>query len=116
MHYGDIMIVNLYIFVLKGCLMKMVSRTFHLYRYQILPTVENFQSDFHTGITSKEELISKKNEIFANEVKGIKTHYHSRAELTHELYEAGNLIVIKLGANRSLVRITKDLEEEEIDN
>jgi hypothetical protein len=68
--------------------MKTLSRTFHLYRYQILPTVEDLQLDFIAGITSKEELIRRKNAIFADVIKNTKKEFfHPRAELTHQLYE-----------------------------
>jgi hypothetical protein len=98
--------------------MKMISCSFHLFRFQILPTVteDGFQTDFITGISTREELISKKNEIFANAVKEIKAYTHPRAELTHELYLDGDLMVIQLAANRFIYRITKELEEEQLDN
>jgi hypothetical protein len=97
--------------------MKTLSRTFHLYRYQILPTVEDLQLDFIAGITSKDELIRRKNAIFADVIKNTKKEFfHPRAELTHQLYEMGDFMVLKLGANRSLIRITKSFEEEELEN
>ncbi len=96
--------------------MTRTSRTFHLYRYQIVPTVEDFQSDFVTGIESIEELVSRKNEFFADALRSKKEFVHPRADLTHQLYEIGEFFVMKLGANRGLTRITRDFEEEQLEN
>ena len=97
--------------------MKTLTRTFHLYRYQILPTVEDLQLDFVAGITSKDELIRRKNTIFADLIRNTpKEFFHPRAELIHQFYEIGDFMVLKIGANRSLIRITKNFEEEELEN
>ena len=93
-----------------------LTRTFHLYRYQIVPTVEDFQLDFVTGIQSREELINKKNDIFAEALKSKKEFIHPRAELTHQLDVIKNFFVIRLAARRKLIRITKELQKEELDN
>jgi hypothetical protein len=105
-----------YIGILEGYKVTTHDRTFHLYRYQIIPTVEDFQLDFITGIKSRDELISKKNDLFVEALKNKKEFVHSRAELTHKLDEFGNFLVLKLGANRSLVRTTRELETEVLDN
>jgi hypothetical protein len=99
--------------------MKKTSRTFHLYRYQIVPTIGEHQLNLFSSeieISSIEELISKKNEIFANVIQKQREFYHPRAELTHKLYQDDGFIVLKIGANRSLIRITKEFKEEELDN
>lgn len=97
--------------------MKTFSRSFHLYRYQINPTVESWQPDvFGEGIKSIAELKSKKNEIFISALKDIPQFFHPRAELTHKLFPFDNFLVLKLGANRSLIRTTKEFEEEILDN
>ena len=41
---------------------------------------------------------------------------HVRAELTHLLFEFGDNIVLKIGAKRGLIRITKDFKMEQLDN
>ena len=65
--------------------------------------------------TSIEELISQKNEIFARVLREQKTFRHVRAELTHELYEFGDFIVMRIGARRGLIRKTKDFKQEQLD-
>jgi len=99
--------------------MNTTSRTFQLFRFQILPTIGEHQLDLffpQNEITSLEELKSRKNEIFADAIRKLTEFYHPRAELTHKLFEFNEYFVIKIGANRSLTRITKDFETEELDN
>ena len=67
---GDKMkIVPYYYFVIfKGCFMTTLTRTFHFYRYHILPTIPPQQMELaftKEEYTTIEELISQKNEIFA---------------------------------------------------
>lgn len=107
------------IFIVKGLFMDNSSRTFQLFRFQILPTIGEQQLDlfFHPNhITSLEELKSKKNEFFAEVIRSLTEFNHPRAELTHKLVEVNEYFVLKIGANRSLTRITKEFEKEELDN
>ena len=99
--------------------MENISRFFHLYRYQIVPTVNDLQltmlpSRYH--ILSLDDLITQKNQIFSDVIQAQVEYKHPRAELTHKLYQSKSFFVLKLGANRSLIRITKEFKEEELDN
>ncbi|MEW6586241.1 MAG: hypothetical protein AB1442_11610 [Nitrospirota bacterium] len=99
--------------------MKKTGRTFNFYRYQILPKFEERQLELFVPrleISSMEELISKKNEIFADALKKQGKFSHPRSELTHQMDEVNGFLVLQIGANRSLIRITKDFVPEELDN
>ena len=99
--------------------MSITSRTFQLYRFQILPTIGEQQLDLffpQEQFATLEELKSKKNDIFAEALRNLKALHHPRAELTHKFDEIGDYFVLKIGANRSLKRITKEFEIEELDN
>jgi hypothetical protein len=98
--------------------MTTLTRTFHFYRYQILPTIppEQMELAFNKeDYTTIEELVSQKNEIFARVLREQKSFRHVRAELTHLLWEFGDFIVLKIGAKRGLIRITKDFKMEQLD-
>ena len=100
--------------------MAKTARTFHIYRFQILPTFSEKDFDLYFPpqfeIKSVEELASKKNQLFANALRKEADLKHSWATLTHQLYEVDDFFVLKIGANRGLVRITKDFVEEVLDN
>ncbi len=74
--------------------MTTLTRTFHLYRFQILPTIppEQMELAFNKDeYTTIDELVKQKNEIFARVLREQKTFRHVRAELTHLIDEFGNL-------------------------
>jgi hypothetical protein len=107
-----------HIVIFKGCFMPTLTRTFHIYRYQLLPTIPPEQMELaftKEEYTSIEELVSQKNEIFAHVLREQKTFRHVRAELTHLLAEVGNFIVLQIGAKRGLIRKTKDFRMEQLD-
>lgn len=99
--------------------MKFKTRTFQLYRYQLLPTQNDQLRLLYSpekDISNQEELIRRKNEIFESALKDSKEFTHPRAELTHMFFQVDKYFVIKIGANRSLIRITKEFKKEELDN
>ena len=100
--------------------MTTTSRTFHIYRYQILPTFPRDDFDLHFTpqfeIKSVDELIERKNELFAKAVKSTNEFKHTWATITHQWYEKEEYILLKIGANRVLRRITKEFKEEFLDN
>ena len=107
-----------YIVIFKGCTMTTLTRIFHIYRYQLLPTIPPEQMELaftKEEYTSIEELISQKNDIFARVLREQKTFRHVRAELTHVLSEFGKFIVLQIGAKRGLIRKTKDFRQEQLD-
>ncbi|MBA4319041.1 MAG: hypothetical protein C0412_11640, partial [Flavobacterium sp.] len=97
--------------------MKPSSRTFHLYRYQIIPTVETLQLDFlQPDINSIEDLKKKKNKIFEDKLLSQKTFLYNRSEITHQIATINGFFVLQIGVNRNITRIKKDFEEEILDN
>ncbi|MDH5646487.1 MAG: hypothetical protein OEZ01_10785 [Candidatus Heimdallarchaeota archaeon] len=95
---------------------RLLKRNFHLFRYQILPVSKTIQFGFDSKVDSIEEAIAQKNNIFAEIIQKIENFTHHRATLKHQLFPFGDFMVIKLGANRSLIRITEEFEEEELEN
>lgn len=100
--------------------MPTTGRTFHIYRFQIVPTFSKNDFDLYFPpqfeIKSIEELVSRKNELFANALQKIDEFKHAWATLTHQLYQKDEMFLLKIGANRGLVRVTKDFVEEVLDN
>lgn len=90
---------------------------FHIFRYQILPTSQLLQMQFDSSISSIDELTKKKNQFFEDSLKELKSFRYSRTELIHKFEDLGNnLFVLKVAANRSLNRSTRQFTEEEIEN
>lgn len=91
---------------------------FHFYRYQILPISKQIQITFHPHkITSLEELIKRKNEIFEKVFLETKVFKFSRTELEHKFVDkSDNIFIFKIGANRGIRRIKRDFTEEKIEN
>jgi len=97
--------------------MKRTSSQFELYRYQLLPIDRYLQGDLWSGISSIEELLQKKNEIFNSVLQEVDQFYNSRTETaTKRLYADNNFFLFRIAANRSLHRETKEFKEEYIDN
>jgi HrpA-like RNA helicase len=93
---------------------------FHLYRYQILPITQDFpfQTQFDPTITSLSDLTDKKNYFFLRALKEIEEFTHYRNKLIHKKHidEDNNIIMIRLGVNRSITLSRRDFTEEELEN
>ncbi len=89
---------------------------FHLYRYQLLPVDRHFQGDLY-GAATVEDLISKKNQIFAEALSSSLAFTGGRTQTaTQRLVEANDLLLYRIAANRSLQHETRDFKTEVIDN
>ena len=89
---------------------------FHLYRYQLLPVDRYFQGDLY-GSATVEELISKKNKIFAEALSSPTAFVGGRTQTaTQLLAEAEDFLLYRIAANRSLQHETRDFQTEVIDN
>ena len=89
---------------------------FHLYRYQLLPVDRYFQGDLY-GAATVEELISKKNKIFAEALSSPTAFVGGRTQTaTQLLVEAEDFLLYRIAANRSLQHETRDFQTEVIDN
>ncbi len=99
-----------------GRSMPQTAARFHLYRYQLLPKDRFFQGDLY-GAKSIEEVIARKNEIFAEALRSPATLRSRRYEITVELLiESGSFFLYRMAANRSLQHETRDFKTEVIDN
>ena len=98
--------------------MSKIERAFRLYRYQISTVAKEIQGDFMMNISTINDLVARKNDIFLNVLKKIdeKGFKYKRAPITHQSNHYETTSVIQLAANRPLKRTTKELVEEEIDN
>lgn len=90
---------------------------FELYRYQILPLDRFFQGDLVSGISSIEELLARKNELFASVVNDLGAFRSGRTEtITKKLAAQEDFFLFKIAANRSIHRETKEFTDEYLDN
>lgn len=95
----------------------MKSAVFELYRYQILPIDRFLQGNLLTGVGSLDELISRKNEFFAEALLGASNFSGKRHDtLTKKLYSEDNFFLFRIAHNKSIHRETKDFRDEVIDN
>ena len=89
---------------------------FHLYRYQLLPVDRYFQGDLY-GAATVEELIARKNTIFAEALNSPTAFAGGRTQTaTQRLAEANDFLLYRIAANRSLQHETRDFQTEVIDN
>lgn len=89
---------------------------FHLYRYQLLPVDRYFQGDL-LGVKSVEELIAKKNELFAAALRTPRSFTSARSDTaTQRLIESGDFFLYRIASNRSLQHETREFTTEFIDN
>lgn len=97
--------------------MKTTSSQFELYRYQLLPIDRYLQGDLWSGVTSIEELLQKKNDIFSSALREVDHFSNARNETaTKRLFAKDDFFLFHIAANRSLHRETKEFKEEYIDN
>lgn len=93
------------------------TTTFELYRYQLLPIDRYLQGDLLTGVSSIEDLIARKNEFFAEAIRGTSNFSGKRHEtVTKKLYDKDDFFLLKIATNRSIHRETKEFKDELIDN
>jgi hypothetical protein len=93
------------------------STGFELFRYQLLPINRFLQGNLLTGVSSINELISRKNEFFSEVIRGTKTFSDKRHQtITKKLYEKDDFFLVRIAYNRSIHRETKDFRDEVIDN
>lgn len=90
--------------------------TFHLFRYQILPSSRHFQESIYDGKTIN-DILASKNAIFWAILKSIDPFVTSRAKnVTQILAESEDLLVLRTGVARKLLRSTEDFKSEQLDN
>jgi hypothetical protein len=93
------------------------STAFELFRYQLLPIDRFLQGNLLTGVSSIDELISRKNDFFSEAISGTKNFSDKRHQtITKKLYEEDDFFLLRIAYNRSIHRETKDFRDEFIDN
>lgn len=88
--------------------------TFRIYRYQLLP-IDRHTDDLYDGLTT-EQLIQRKNAIFAQAVPFIRTHRHRGSDLSVRLDAGADAFVLSIASRRGLTRETPDFRVEQIEN
>jgi hypothetical protein len=89
--------------------------TFNVYRYQLLP-IDRHTDDLYGGLTTQ-QLIERKNAIFAESVPFIRTYRHRGSDLSVRLESTSNeAFVLSIASRRALTRETPDFRIEQIEN
>lgn len=89
--------------------------TFKVYRYQLLP-IDRHTDDLYDGMNA-DQIIERKNSIFAKTIPFIRTHRHRGSDLSVRL--DGNdtdAFVLSIASRRGLTRETPDFRIEHIEN
>lgn len=95
----------------------MTATVFELFRYQILPIDRYLQGNLLTGVATIEELIERKNELFAQALSGASSFSNKKHEtVTKRLYDRDGFFLFKIANNRSIHRETREFKDEIIDN
>ena len=92
---------------------------FLVFRYQLLPTRarSGFQSTLFPHVRSVEDLISRKNEIFATVLKQTRDFSIRGIKLIHkQLASSDDVFVYRIATSRNLTRETKDFRKEKVEN
>ena len=93
------------------------SGTFELFRYQLLPVDRFLQANLITGVSSIEELISRKNEFFYEALDGAKNFSSGRYQsITKKLYQDPDFFLFRVAVNRSIHVETKDFTDDVVEN
>lgn len=89
--------------------------TFKIYRYQLLP-IDRHTDDLYDGRTT-DQLLQKKNEIFAKAVPFVKKYHHRGSDLSVRIDESkSDAFLISIASRRALTRETPDFRTEQIEN
>lgn len=93
------------------------SKTFHVFRYQLLPLSNVMQLSILDDISDIEQLKARKNEILFQELSSIKKFSYSRSEINHRFVLLDkDLIVIKIGHQKILNVSNRNFQEEEVED
>ncbi len=90
---------------------------FNLYRYQILPKDRHFQGLLFGDITTVEDLISKKNTIFYEQLKSISEWKNKRTSMKGQLiYDKNDFLLFRFAPKRTVKIENETFEEKEYEN
>ncbi|MCT8335815.1 hypothetical protein NUH30_19165 [Leptospira sp. 85282-16] len=84
---------------------------FTVFRYQLLPIDNQFQPDLIGSVKTVEDLVEIKNQIFAESLLQLGSHYHRGKKLTIRfIYNKNDLILFKLGIQKESFLENEKLE------
>lgn len=90
---------------------------FNLYRYQILPKDRHFQGALFGEIQTIEDLISKKNSLFYEQIKTITKWRGKRTTIKGQsIYDKDNFLLFKFAPRRTTKIENEYFEEEQYEN
>jgi len=94
-----------------------MSKTrFSLFRYQLLPRNRYFQGDLY-GPKSVDELIQRKNDIFADALRAPTLFKGERTDITvQKIHEDSDFFLFRVAINRSVNLETKDFGSRSVSN
>lgn len=95
----------------------MKNVNFNLYRYQILPKDRHFQGALFGDIQTIEDLINKKNIIFAEQLILIKEWKNKRASINGKLvYNHDDFLIYRFASKKTVKIENQTFEEEQYEN
>ncbi|KFL35371.1 MULTISPECIES: hypothetical protein [unclassified Sulfurospirillum] len=90
---------------------------FNLYRFQILPKDRHFQGALFGEIINIEDLIAKKNDIFAEQLISIKEWKNKRTMINGKLvYNQDNFLIYRFASKKTVKLESQTFEEEQYEN
>ncbi|AMV72605.1 hypothetical protein DBW_2266 [Desulfuromonas sp. DDH964] len=97
--------------------MKNSESQFEMFRYQLLPIDRYLQGDLFEDISTVEDLLKKKNNLFSRVLSSKKDFSNKKTQTaTKLLLNTEDFFLFRIAANRSLHRETKEFKEEYLDN
>jgi len=95
----------------------MKNINFNLYRYQILPKDRHFQGALFGDLQTIDDLISKKNQIFHEEIKKITEWKNKRASIKGQLiFDEDEFLLFRFAPKRTVKIENETFQEEQHEN
>jgi hypothetical protein len=94
------------------------QETYFLFRYQLVPTSKNIQITIDYQISSYDDLIRLKNEIFKDILtrKKVELKRRKTEAIYKVIYSSQDIYLLRIGSHKKLSRFNKDFREEQIEN
>lgn len=93
------------------------SSQFDLYRYQILPIDRFFTGDMIDDVRTVDELISRKNDFFAEALNAVQGFKNGQTEAVwKKMYDDKSFTLARVAANRVIRRETREFTAEQLEN
>jgi len=93
------------------------QETYFVFRYQLVPTSHYIQITTDHKISSMEDLLKLKNEIFKNVLTKAKIELKGKTEAIYRVIYANNgKFLLRVGSHKKLSKYDKEFREEQIEN